>query len=341
MICFAWRGFPQYAARCVGAFVRSVAERVVVVATRPKVPIEGMEDFCGCKLVWVDEDDRRTLEEMFGELPRILIVTGWSVPAFNRYSASARRNNCKVVAAVDNNYIPSFKECIKKMRFRLFFKNRYDGYIVPGESGRRLLEYYGVERAKISKGMYSADPSLFVNGPPLIERKKRIIFVGQFINRKNVKRMIRAFKAANCAFGEEWGLELYGSGPLRICLEEMADEHVRVHNFVQPKELAELYHGARCFCLLSMDEHWGVVVHEAALCGCVLLLSDKVGAADDFVGAANGFMVAPDDISSQIVAFKKIMSMDGERLAIAQEESVRLAGTVGLKTFVEGVKNFL
>ena len=50
MICFAWDGFPQYAARCVGAFVKTTSEQVVVVGTRPDVPVElgarvGVEKF--------------------------------------------------------------------------------------------------------------------------------------------------------------------------------------------------------------------------------------------------------------------------------------------------------
>ena len=39
MICFAWPGFPQYASRCIAAFVRKSQERVVVVATVPDVPV--------------------------------------------------------------------------------------------------------------------------------------------------------------------------------------------------------------------------------------------------------------------------------------------------------------
>lgn len=37
MICFAWGGFPQYAARLVGAFVKSTDERVCVVGKPPAV----------------------------------------------------------------------------------------------------------------------------------------------------------------------------------------------------------------------------------------------------------------------------------------------------------------
>ena len=56
MICFCWVQLPQYAARCIGALVRSTSEKIVVVATRPKVPIEGMDEVCQCEIHWLDDD---------------------------------------------------------------------------------------------------------------------------------------------------------------------------------------------------------------------------------------------------------------------------------------------
>lgn len=341
MIVFAWRGFPQYAARCVGAFVKSVDERVFVIATRPNVPIAGMEEVCGCQVVWIEAADERSLVELCGEVPRALVVNGWCVPAFNRFVNEARRVKATIVATIDNNYIPSFKEFLKKLRFKLFLRNRFDGFIVPGNSGKKLLRYYGVKDEVVSTGMYSADHSLFGNGKPLQERDKKIIYVGQFIERKNVVRMVNAFKKANDAMGRVWRLELYGSGVLRDKLIAVADESVEIHDFVQPESLAPVYRSARCFCLLSNEEHWGVVVHEAALSGCMLLLSDRVGAAEDFVGDKNGVMVPPDDDDAIIAAFKRIMSMDDRRLEEAQAESLRLSGMIGLDTFVSAVEKFI
>ena len=86
--------------------------------------------------------------------------------------------------------------------------------------------------------MYAADSSLFQRGPSLGRRKKKILYVGQFIERKNVLRLVSAFTSAN-EHGD-WSLELYGSGPLRAKLMEVArgsGGSVLVHDFLQPEEL--------------------------------------------------------------------------------------------------------
>ena len=150
MICFAWDGFPQYAARCVGAFVKTTAEQVVVVGTRPDVPVEGMEQCCGCKVVWVERTDARPLAMVIGEVPRLIVLSGWSIPAFNRYRDEVRRAGGRAVAMCDNNYAFSFKECLRAIRFRLLFRGKYDGFFVPGKSGVKLLRFYGVPQEKIN-----------------------------------------------------------------------------------------------------------------------------------------------------------------------------------------------
>ena len=337
MICFAWYGFPQYAARCIGTFVASTNERVVVVATRPTVPIEGMERVCGCEVCWVSADDVRTLKDLLGEVPRAIVVSGWGVSVFNAYRDEVRNAGGKAIAMIDHNFRFSFKELVKAVRFRLLLRNKFDGFFVPGKSGQRLLRFYGVNEERIATGMYSADSSLFTQGKPLVEREKRIIYVGQFIERKNLRRMIQAFQAATAGRSDGWSLHLYGSGPLKDELVRVSDDSVHVHPFVQPEQLAGLYHEARAFCLPSLEEHWGVVVHEAALSGCVLLLSNSVGAAEDLLGNSNGFSFDPLNETEMADAFRRTMSLTDVTLATAYDSSIQVAQTMSKDHFVSSV----
>lgn len=350
MIIFAWKGFPQYAARCVGAFVKSTTEKVVVVATRPKVPIQGMEKVCGCPVHWVDFDEKRTLREFLGEMPRGAIVSGWSSPLFNRWRDEMRRSGGQIIAMCDNNWMGwTFRECAKALRFRLLFQNKYDGFFVPGESGVKLLQFYGVERRQIETGMYSADASVFHNGIPLPERARKMIYVGQFIERKNVLRLVRAFAETN---PQGWSLDLYGSGSLKSELISLAAtfnlqlsaycSRIEVHDFVQPEQLAELYRSARIFCLPSLCEHWGLVVHEAVLSGCVLLLGNRTGAAKDFLFAGrNGREFNPYSGKDIAGAMKWAMGLSDTALAEAQTESLRMAKNASLEKFVTGIRAFV
>lgn len=361
MICFIWDGFPQYAARCVGAFVKSTTEQVVVLASRPKVPIRGMEKVCGCPVHWVGFDEKRTLREILGEVPRAAIVSGWFSSLFNRWRDEVRTLGGKAVAMCDNNWIGwSFREFVKAVRFKLLFRNKYDEFFVPGASGVKLLQFYGVERAKIATGMYSADASIFNDGKPLPEREKKIIYVGQFIERKNVRRLVEAFYrsrkevdigGSNSGCADGWTLELYGSGPLKDELVNLAsnlnsqlstfNSRISVNDFVQPEQLTSLYQSSQIFCLPSLWEHWGLVVHEAALSGCVLLLGNRTGAADDLlVEGKNGWAFDPFSVDDMARVMKMAMDADDAALTAMQTESLRMAKNVSLANFVRACEHF-
>ena len=333
MICFCWSGFPQYAARCVKACAESTGGEVMVVATRPRVPIRGMEEICGCRVEWIGMDERRPLAEIAGEQPKAVFATGWHIEPFNRYCRETREHGGKAICMCDNNKTEGLVEWLKGWRFRLLIRNRFDGFMVPGASGRKLLEGYGVAPDLIREGMYSADSSLFRGGAPLGEREKRILYVGQFSARKNVRRMCEAFRMANRE--KEWKFDLYGCGPVDVA----AGDGIDVHPFAQPEELAEIYRKARVFCLASVEEHWGLVVHEAALSGCILALSERVGAADDLAGEANGVIFNPYSTSDIARKLRTAMEMDGEALKRAEAESLERAGRINLGRFAEAVED--
>ena len=265
MICFNWTGFPQYGARCVREFVKTVPEeRCVVVAMRPDVPIRGMEDLAGCPVIWVKPDEQRSIAEVCGEMPRWMGVSGWFSPLYNRWRDEVRAAGGRVICGSDNNLcIHGIRsvviETLKAIRFRLLYRNKYDYFLVPGKSGRRLMKFYGVPDDRIVEGSYGADKTLFFNGAPLSERPKRMIYVGQLCERKNVLRMCEAFVAANES--GEWCLDLYGCGPLESTLKEYASQKsggkISVHPFAQPEELAEKYRKARLFCLPSLRDNRG------------------------------------------------------------------------------------
>ncbi len=354
MICFNWTGFPQYGARCIRAFVNALhEERCVVVAMRPDVPIRGMDELAGCPVIWVTPDERRGIAEVCGEMPKWIGISGWFSPLYNRWRDEVRAAGGRVICGSDNNLdfhgIRSvIVETLKAIRFRLLYRSKYDYFLVPGRSGRRLMKFYGVPDDRIVEGSYGADETLFFNGAPLSERPKRMIYVGQLCERKNVLRMCEAFVAANES--GEWSLDLYGCGPLESTLKEYADKksegRISVHPFAQPEELAEKYRKARLFCLPSLSEHWGLVVHEAALSGCVLLLSNRVGAVEDLLmpiekSKGNGMSFDPYNVQAMEMGFRTAMTLTDDQLLVAQNTSCDLAQSFGPARFVASVKSML
>jgi glycosyltransferase involved in cell wall biosynthesis len=178
--------------------------------------------------------------------------------------------------------------------------------------------------------MYGADPALFFNGPPLEERAKKFLFVGQLIERKNVLKLADAFMRF-AVDNPDWTLEICGSGPLRNSIPD--HKAIIVRDFIQPAQLAGLLRSARALVLPSLEEHWGVVVHEAALSGCLLLLSTAVGAVDDFAAPQNSVLFEARDGEACEAALRKVAAMPEAQLRQAQAKSVELAVGFGPHRF--------
>lgn len=335
MICIAWSGFPQYAARCVGAFAKTMAERVVVVATHPKVPVTGMEELAGCEVRWIANDECHGIMELLGEVPRVFVVSGWGTVAFNRMRDEAKACGARIVGMSDNNFVFSFKEIVKAIRFRMMLRGRYDDFLVPGRSAERLLRFYGFPKEHIHFGMYAADDAVFKCGDPLVMRPKKILFVGQLCRRKNVVNLAKAFLSVDENTRKGWTLEICGCGPDRPRIP--ADRSIVVHDFVQPEELAKIYQSARVFALPSREEHWGVVVHEAAVSGCALLLSRQVGAADDFVDQANAFLFDSNSNRELKDAVVAALNMTDEKLDLAYAQSIQRGKSICINGFVKSL----
>lgn len=87
----------------------------------------------------------------------------------------------------------------------------------------------------------------------------------------------------------------------------------------------------------SVKENWGLVVHEAALCGCALLLSRVVGSAFDFASDKNARLFNPKNQLELEQALLEITSWPLEAWGVAQEESCRLAAGFSPTRFAEAV----
>ena len=110
-------------------------------------------------------------------------------------------------------------------------------------------------------------------------------------------------------------------------------ENIFVEDFVQPEQLVERFRQARFLVLPSLFEAWGLVVHEAALCGCGLVLSDRVGSADDLATPINGVVFKAGDGDDLLRALQQAAAFDDARLCAAEAELRRLAQAFGPDRF--------
>lgn len=339
-IAFAWPGLPDYAARCIRAAIDRLAVPVTVVGTRPGVPIEGMERSLGQDVHWIADNEATIDWPLLGVTPPdVLFVGGYVTPAINALAAKSRLAGGKVVLMSDNNWTDAVaKRSLNALRHRLLLRRRFDGILVPGASASRVARSWGYRPQEIKTGLYGADPTLFNGGAQLSKREKTFLFVGQFIERKNVVRLAEAFgQVANRM--PDWRLSLCGSGELAYRIP--SHPQISVHGFVQPPQLAQMLRKARCLILPSLDEHWGLVVHEAALSGCALALSRAIGAADDLAKPENSVLFTAGNTDAIASALLNIAMWDDARWQAAEAKSREQASGFGPINFASNVASFV
>jgi len=332
---------PHYMAWAIQKFIEESQEDVELIAFYPiqsEVPITGVETILKKKVIWISASEGRTLREILGRHPRILVESGWHLYCINKFISEVRQNGGHVISMCDNAFHLSLIEIIKAIRFRLLLRNKFSGIMVPGISGKRLMRFYGMPRDSVMGGLYTASPEVFYSGRPLLEREKKFIYVGRLDKRKNVMRVCRAF-AHLYAQNSEWSLELFGRGEFSDALSLC--EGIKVHDFTQGEHLADAYRSARCMILASLQENWGVVVHEAALSGCALLLSDRVGSKDDLANAKNAVFFNPRSVRAIVNAMMRIMEFTDAEWRQAQSESERLAAEISPSVFSRNLRSLI
>ncbi len=343
MIVICWEQLPVYAARAIGAFVRKSGFEVRVLRVAFKrFDIKGAEKMAGCPVIDVERDDRRTIAEVVGEMPEAIVAGGWASPCFIRWAKEVRKHGGRTIVTSDEAFTKkSLKQFIRKWRFRLLIAPFFDKVFVVGAGGKKhFIDYYGLSPERVFTGLYGSDPKLFFNGPPLKERSKRFIYVGHYDANKNVLAMCAAFEQAVARLGESgagWTLDVYGGGELEGELKKRESEHVHIHGFIQAEQLGVLYRDARGFVLGSFSDKWGVVVHEAAASGCLLLLSTAVGAHYDFARPENSALFNPASVEEFQQGFEKLMTMPEEKLEAAQALSVQLAQGFSPEIFAQSL----
>jgi len=339
-VAFSWSGLPHYGARLLRGFIQSWNAPCPVIGTRPDVPLRGIEEALGQSVVWVGRGDPSLSWAGLGlPTPSAFFQAGWSEPSFVALGNEVRAAGGKVILMMDNKLRTGLRGgLVVPLVFRIRFHGKFDGALVPGRSGRALALRLGFSQDAVRAGLYGSDPALFSGGSPLAERPREILFVGQFIPRKDVIGLCEAFLSIADRLGD-WSLRLCGSGPQRSDLPD--HPRIQVEDFVQPAELVQRFHRARILVLPSLEENWGLVVNEAAACGCSLVLSDAVGAADDLAGGRNALLFRAGNRQALAARLHRAANWSSEHLVQAEAESRRLAANFGPRRFAESAQAFV
>ncbi len=197
----------------------------------------------------------------------------------------------------------------------------FDAALVGGSPQKKYVESLGLPSKNIFIGYDVVDNDFFARrasearaqAPEMRKQYalplRYFLSLGRFLDKKNLETLIRAYRMLlDNKSGSQTHLVMVGSGEKeadlrRLCkqlrlpvYDKLAQKRgsqdedsgslipgVHFYGFRQIEENPIFYGLADAFILPSSSEEWGLVVNEAMSCGLPIVLSDRVGCAEDLL----------------------------------------------------------
>ena len=171
---------------------------------------------------------------------------------------------------------------------------------VSHHSKSDIQKYFGIEDDKITVTHLAADPIFRPldrdNAKKVIFNKygvdkKYVLYLGGFSQRKNIARLIKAFKKVIIEKEEVINLLILGEHSRSFkALWKLTEElelcdYVKFLNFVPTADLPYFYNGAELFAYPSLYEGFGLPPLEAMQCG-IPVITSNVSSIPEIVGDA-------------------------------------------------------
>ena len=231
-----------------------------------------------------------------------LILGGWDHPVL--WALAFRFPKCKNAFFIESSYFESRTNGIKGFIKSLYVK-RLSKIYASGKSQRKITDILGFKgETVITKGVgvfnYIPQPDF----KPKTE-VKNYFYVGRFVEVKNLKFLISVFNEL-----PQYNLYLAGFGEQEQELRRLAKENVHFLGAIDNKKLSTFYQQMDVFVLPSKSEPWGLVVEEALNNGIPVIVSDRVGCAEEIINNSNGLIFHYNDKNEFVAAINKMAEID-------------------------------
>lgn len=252
-----------------------------------------------------------------GDFDAVVLHTGYVCATSWIAMLAAKWSRVAVLLSTDAHSFSArdhkkWKVWIKKLLWPYLF-GLADVVIVPSTGGVTLMSSLGIPESRVALTPYPVDNVWWTEQSMRVDRAEVrarwgipqeaviVLFSAKLQPWKRPLDLLRAFARVKVSDAH---LIFVGDGSLRATLESEATSlgiWSRVHflGFVNQSKLPEVYTASDILVLPSEYEPFGVVVNEAMLCGCCVVVSDRVGARFDLIREnETGFVFRVGDAKS-------------------------------------------
>jgi glycosyltransferase involved in cell wall biosynthesis len=197
---------------------------------------------------------------------------------------------------------PAWKSLLRSLVYRFLYAGLDKAFYI-GELNKEHLLRHGWPGNRLYRAPYCVvDRWAGMSKTEALERGRRwrsangiglddwvVGFFGKLITKKNPALLLNACARLPDECRHRLHVVLVGAGPEELALKEQVERlglRVLFCGFVNQTELIDYYLGVDTVVLPSRreGETWGLVVNEALLAGCSVVMSDAVGCSREFGG---------------------------------------------------------
>jgi glycosyltransferase involved in cell wall biosynthesis len=263
--------------------------------------------------------------------PDLVYVSGWMDRGYLQLCAALKASGVIVVVGFDSQWTGSLRQYLGAALMKLHHRKKYFSYaLVPGPLQEDYARRIGFADQEIIPHLLSGDTANFSKAAKALDQSKQaaypenFLYVGRFAEMKGLDILLEAYAIYKTKYQGRWTLTCIGNGALRHLLTSQPD--ITAFDFLPQAELIKHACEAGAFILPSRFDPWGVVVHEFAAAGLPLILSDKVGANQQFLSAGqNGYLVKSGSAEALAQAMYTISTKSVAQLIRMGERSAELA----------------
>ena len=208
---------------------------------------------------------------------------------------------------IDKSVIGSVNKPLNALYRYLFKTHKVKPIAIADEIRQSVENYYGLKEASVPvvlNGVGIPDETTLL---PLSERPIDFVFLGRFVELKNVENIIAAFEIASQR--KEMNMTMAGEGPL---LEECKMRGKNINNLTilgHVNDPESLIKSSKVLILVSKYEGNPMVINEA-IAHKTYVLATSVGGIPSVVIDGVGHLIAPD-FSIDELADQMLHSIDG------------------------------
>jgi len=236
--------------------------------------------------------------------PNAILVFGWSYVSHLKVMRHFK-GRIPVYFRGDSTLLDNAKSTTKD-KIKLFFKKHFlrwvysnvDKVFYVGSANKAYFEWVGLEENQLIFAPHAIDNNRFAQDYTFEASEMKetlkipetaivILFAGKLESKKNPFLLLNSFIDAKT---ENLHLVFVGNGKEEKELKEHAQssskkDFIHFIGFQNQSMMPIWYNIADIFCLPSKGpgETWGLAVNEAMACGKAIIVSNRVGCADDLI----------------------------------------------------------